>query len=512
MDEVISPQLLQLKGITKEFPGCLANDRIDLEIQEGEIHALLGENGAGKSTLVKIIYGVLRPDEGELWWKGKLTQIPRPATARQLGIGMVFQHFSLFEAMTTLQNVALALPPINLDELREKLEQTAEAYGLVLHPDHYVHDLSMGERQRIEIVRCLLQNPKLFILDEPTSVLTPQETEILFQTLRKIASEGRAILYISHKLEEVRSLCDRATILRGGKKVEACIPSEESAHSLAEKMIGQKIEIVEKKSAIGKSGMQLEVESLHADPEQPHGVKLSDLHFSVSSGEVLGIAGIAGNGQGELMGILTGETGSPTSGAIRMFGKEVNTLNPIQRRMLGAVFLPEERLGHAAVAEMTLSENTFLTSADQMHFDNHGWINWLAVANFSNHIIDDFDVRTTGEEALASSLSGGNLQKFIVGREILQQPKLLIISQPTWGVDAGAAAEIHRKIQAYAESGAAILLISQDLDEIFLLSHMIAVISQGTLSRAEAAHEMSAEQVGLLMGMRHDQKSGNAAA
>ncbi|MCH2298151.1 MAG: ATP-binding cassette domain-containing protein, partial [SAR324 cluster bacterium] len=198
MDEVIPPQLLRLKGITKEFPGCLANDRIDLEIQEGEIHALLGENGAGKSTLVKIIYGVLRPDEGELWWKGKLTQIPRPATARQLGIGMVFQHFSLFEAMTTLQNVALALPPINLDELREKLEQTAEAYGLVLHPDHYVHDLSMGERQRIEIVRCLLQNPKLFILDEPTSVLTPQETEKLFQTLRKIASEGRAVLYISH--------------------------------------------------------------------------------------------------------------------------------------------------------------------------------------------------------------------------------------------------------------------------------------------------------------------------
>ena len=288
MDEVIPPQLLRLKGITKEFPGCLANDRIDLEIQEGEIHALLGENGAGKSTLVKIIYGVLRPDEGELWWKGKL----------QLGIGMVFQHFSLFEAMTTLQNVALALPPINLDELREKLEQTAEAYGLVLHPDHYVHDLSMGERQRIEIVRCLLQNPKLFILDEPTSVLTPQETEILFQTLRKIASEGRAVLYISHKLEEVRSLCDRATILRGGKKVDACIPSEESTHSLAEKMIGQKIEIVEKKSSIETSGMQLEVESLHADPEQPHGVKLSDLHFSVSSGEVLGIAGIAGNGQG----------------------------------------------------------------------------------------------------------------------------------------------------------------------------------------------------------------------
>ena len=195
-----------------------------------------------------------------------------------------------------------------------------------------------------------------------------------------------------------------------------------------------------------------------------------------------------------------------------MLGKEVNTLNPIQRRMLGAVFLPEERLGHAAVAEMTLSENTFLTSADQMHFDKRGWINWPAVANFSNQIIDDFDVRTTGEEALASSLSGGNLQKFIVGREILQHPKLLIISQPTWGVDAGAAAEIHRKIQVYAESGAAVLLISQDLDEIFLLSHRIAVISQGTLSLAEAAHEMSVEQVGLLMGMRHDQKSGNAAA
>ena len=492
--------LLQLKGIGKTFPGCIANDDIDLEIAPGEIHALLGENGAGKSTLVKIIYGVLRPDQGTLCWRGEEMTIDNPASARSLGIGMVFQHFSLFESMTTLENVALALPPQDLDELRGRLETTAQDYGLTLHPDRHVYDLSMGERQRIEIVRCLLQNPSLLILDEPTSVLTPQETEVLFATLRQLASEGRSILYISHKLEEVRSLCDRATILRGGKRVDDCNPAEETAQSLAEKMIGRRVESAKGHSAAATSEVRLNVTDLSVRSDEPHGTDISDVSFSVHAGEILGIAGIAGNGQTELMNALSGETGAPQAGTIEILETDASRLGPMARRQLGAVFVPEERVGQAAVSDLTLVQNSFLTSAFRMGFVSRGIIDWPGVGQYTEEILDKFDVKATGTDALASSLSGGNLQKFIVGREILQGPQLLVVSQPTWGVDAGAAAAIHEKIQQMISAGAGALVISQDLDEIFALSDRIAVISQGRLSAPRPTGEVTTEEVGLLMG------------
>ena len=492
--------LLQLKGIGKTFPGCIANDDIDLEIAAGEIHALLGENGAGKSTLVKIIYGVLRPDQGTLCWRGDEMTIDNPASARSLGIGMVFQHFSLFESMTTLENVALALPPQDLDELRGRLETTAQDYGLTLHPDRHVYDLSMGERQRIEIVRCLLQNPSLLILDEPTSVLTPQETEVLFATLRQLASEGRSILYISHKLEEVRSLCDRATILRGGKRVDDCNPAEETAQSLAEKMIGRRVESAKGHSATAASEVRLNVTDLSVRSDEPHGTDISDVSFSVHAGEILGIAGIAGNGQTELMNALSGETGAPQAGTIEILETDASRLGPMARRQLGAVFVPEERVGQAAVSDLTLVQNSFLTSAFRMGFVSRGIIDWPGVGQYTEEILDKFDVKATGTDALASSLSGGNLQKFIVGREILQGPQLLVVSQPTWGVDAGAAAAIHEKIQQMISAGAGALVISQDLDEIFALSDRIAVISQGRLSAPRPTGEVTTEEVGLLMG------------
>ena len=492
--------LLQLKGIGKTFPGCIANDDIDLEIAAGEIHALLGENGAGKSTLVKIIYGVLRPDQGTLCWRGDEMTIDNPASARSLGIGMVFQHFSLFESMTTLENVALALPPQDLDELRGRLETTAQDYGLTLHSDRHVYDLSMGERQRIEIVRCLLQNPSLLILDEPTSVLTPQETEVLFATLRQLASEGRSILYISHKLEEVRSLCDRATILRGGKRVDDCNPAEETAQSLAEKMIGRRVESAKGHSAAATSEVRLNVTDLSVRSDEPHGTDISDVSFSVHAGEILGIAGIAGNGQTELMNALSGETGAPQAGTIEILETDASRLGPMARRQLGAVFVPEERVGQAAVSDLTLVQNSFLTSAFRMGFVSRGIIDWPGVGQYTEEILDKFDVKATGTDALASSLSGGNLQKFIVGREILQGPQLLVVSQPTWGVDAGAAAAIHEKIQQMISAGAGALVISQDLDEIFALSDRIAVISQGRLSAPRPTGEVTTEEVGLLMG------------
>ena len=492
--------LLQLKGIGKAFPGCIANDDIDLEITPGEIHALLGENGAGKSTLVKIIYGVLRPDQGTLCWRGDEMTIDNPASARSLGIGMVFQHFSLFESMSTLENVALALPPQNLDELRERLETTAQDYGLTLHPDRHVYDLSMGERQRIEIVRCLLQNPSLLILDEPTSVLTPQETEILFATLRKLAREGRSILYISHKLEEVRSLCDRATILRGGKRVDECNPAEETAQSLAEKMIGRRVQSVKGHTASAASEVRLKVTDLSVHSNEPHGTDINEVGFSVQAGEILGIAGIAGNGQTELMNALSGETGRPQAGTIEILANDASRMGPMARRQLGAVFVPEERVGHAAVSDLNLVQNSFLTSAFRMGFVHHGLINWPGVGRYTDEILEEFDVKATSIDALASSLSGGNLQKFIMGREILQSPQLLIVSQPTWGVYAGAAAAIHEKIQQLISAGAGALLISQDLDEIFALSDRIAVISQGRLSAPRPTGEVTTEEVGLLMG------------
>ncbi|HAU11776.1 MAG TPA: ABC transporter, partial [Gammaproteobacteria bacterium] len=283
--------LLQLKGIDKSFPGCRANEAIDLDIQAGEIHALLGENGAGKSTLVKIIYGVLRPDHGDLWWQGKPLRVASPAAARRVGIGMVFQHFSLFEAMTVLENIALALPAQDVGALRDNIDATAESYGLALDLDRDVYELSMGERQRIEIVRSLLQNPQLLILDEPTSVLTPQETDMLFTTLRALADEGRAVLYISHKLEEVRRLCHRATILRGGRRVADCIPAEETAQSLAEKMIGRRIEQYTGNvpRQLGQPGLR--IFELRTGSDAPHGISLSDMSFTINEGEILGIAG-----------------------------------------------------------------------------------------------------------------------------------------------------------------------------------------------------------------------------
>ena len=496
--------LLQLKGIDKSFPGCRANESIDLDIQAGEIHALLGENGAGKSTLVKIIYGVLRPDHGDLWWQGKPLRVASPAAARRVGIGMVFQHFSLFDAMTVLENIALALPAQDVGALRDNIDATAGSYGLALDLDRYVYELSMGERQRIEIVRSLLQNPQLLILDEPTSVLTPQETKMLFITLRALADEGRAVLYISHKLEEVRRLCDRATILRDGRRVADCIPAEETAQSLAEKMIGRRIDPSTGKAPRRLGQPALRISELRTHSDAPHGISLSDMSFTVNQSEILGIAGIAGNGQTELMTALTGETGPPSSGLIEFMGTPVNRLGPLARRKLGAAFVLEERVGHAAVGDMSLIENSFLTTLDDAAFCRHGVIKWPAVRAFSNQITHDFDVRTTGVDALASSLSGGNLQKFIVGREMLQRPGVLIVSQPTWGVDAGAAADIHRAIRSLAEAGSAILIISQDLDEILALCDRVAVVSQGTLSTVHPIQEVTPEQIGMLMGIRHD--------
>ena len=502
-DSMSSPHsLLRLTGIVKQFPGCLANDQVDLVVGHNEIHALLGENGAGKSTLVKIIYGVMKPDRGEVRWQEQPVVIQNPAHARRLGIGMVFQHFSLFESLTVAENIALGVnDKADREGLRDRIVEISEGYGLPLDPGQAVHDLSVGERQRIEIVRCLLQKPKLLIMDEPTSVLTPQEVGKLFTVLRRLQSEGCSVLYISHKLEEIRTLCDKATIMRLGRVVAHCTPAEKSAKELAELMISAELKTHTSRPDFDTEATpRLVLNRLSIRSNQQFGTDLKEISLSVASGEILGIAGIAGNGQSELMDALSGEVPSGKPEAITLDGAAIGHMGPQERRKLGGCFVPEERNGHGAVTSMTLSENGFLSGHARGLLSRFGIVNHARTHEFASNIIERFDVRTTGPKAEAQSLSGGNLQKFLVGREVEQNPTLLVISQPTWGVDAGAAVAIHEAIVRLAESGTAVVIISQDLDEIMLLCDRIAVIAGGRVSAPIDVKLATVEQIGLLMG------------
>lgn len=499
--------LLQLTGIHKSFPGCTANDCVNLSLNAGEVHALFGENGAGKSTLVKIIYGVLKADAGVMRWRGRTVAVGGPAAARRLGIGMVFQHFSLFDALTVEENIALGLSRQAADEkLRRRIGEVSAEYGLPLDPGAHVHSLSVGERQRIEIVRCLLQNPRLLIMDEPTSVLTPQESEKLFATLRRLAAEGCAILYISHKLREIRALCESATVMRGGRVVARCDPRRETTAALAQMMVGDTARgdgegegDTESNRAALSEKPALAVHRLSLPARHEFGTALSDISFTVHGGEVLGIAGVAGNGQAELTAALAGEMRATEAGAVVLNGKPCGRLGVTARRALGLVFVPEERLGRGAVPEMSLVDNALLSARHRCKLARNGILNVRRAADYAGRVRDDYRVQSEGVWSAAASLSGGNLQKFIVGREILQRPTVLVAAQPTWGVDAGSVAAIHRAIRALAAAGAAVVVVSQDLDELFAVSDHMAVIYAGRVSPPVNTADLSAETIGLLM-------------
>jgi simple sugar transport system ATP-binding protein len=387
----------------------------------------------------------------------------------------------------------------SLKDMSARLEQVSRVYGLPLDPRRQVWQLSVGERQRIEIVRALMQNPKFLILDEPTAVLTPQEADQLFIVLERLKAEGRAILYISHKLEEVKRLCDTATILRGGKKVATCNPKAETASSLARMMVGS--EIREVKAAARKTTIpRLVVNDLNMEPDDPHGVRLQNISLELKGGEILGIAGVAGNGQDELFSALSGERLSPDSGTIVIEGIAAGQLSITQRRKLGAAFVPEERLGHGTAPRMKLSENALLTGHAASGMVKHGFVDTAATLSTVDRATEAFDVRKAKRDPEAASLSGGNLQKFIVGREILRNPTVLVVSQPTWGVDAGAAAVIRQALLDLATNGAAVLVTSQDLDELAEIADRTAVMFHGRLSAPLAASEATRERLGLLMG------------
>jgi simple sugar transport system ATP-binding protein len=505
--------LLQAVGISKLFGTFAANDSIDLDLYPRQIHALLGENGAGKSTLVKIIYGLIQPSSGELRWKGKKIVLANPAQARALGISMVFQQFSLFENLTVAENVALGLDGSeSFASISARLAQVSRAYGLPLDPRREVWRLSVGERQRIEIVRALMQNPKLLILDEPTAVLTPQEADQLFAVLERLRDEGRALLYISHKLDEVKRLCDTATILRGGKKVATCDPRRETAASLARMMVGSEIDEVRAARGRSAGATRLKVNRLSLEPDDPHGVRLKDISLDVKGGEILGIAGVAGNGQDELFAALSGERRALEPGNVVIEGKAAGWMSVNDRRRLGTAFVPEERLGHGTAPRMKLSENALLTGHSAGGMVRHGFVNRSAMLAMVDKAASAFDVRKAKRDPEALSLSGGNLQKFMVGREILLEPGVLVVSQPTWGVDAGAAATIRQALIDLAARGAAVLVISQDLDELSEIADRIAVMFHGRLSPPLDAATATRGQIGLLMGGGEGRKEEAHAA
>jgi general nucleoside transport system ATP-binding protein len=499
----LSTPRLALAHVTKRYPAVVANDDVSLAVQAGETHAVLGENGAGKSTLMKIIYGSVKPDEGSVQWNGQPVHIRNPQEARALGISMVFQHFSLFDTLTVAENVWLGLgKTLTLKQVTQSITAKAAEYGLDIDPARPVHTLSVGEMQRVEIIRALLTNPKLLILDEPTSVLTPQAVEKLFIVLKKLASEGCSILYISHKLHEIRELCTACTVMRGGKVTGECDPRRESNASLSRMMIGAEPPALEHHER--KPGdVVLKVNDLHLPREDQFGIDLDGITLAVRSGEVVGIAGVSGNGQQELLYALSGEDARAQPEAIEVFGKSVGRMGPRRRRALGMHFVPEERLGRGAVPTLDLAHNLMLTRSEAI--GKSGWIDVNQLQLQAREIIARFNVKAGGPRAEARSLSGGNLQKFIVGREIDAAPKLLIVSQPTWGVDVGASAQIRSELLALRDAGCAVLVVSEELEELFEICDRLHVIAKGRLSPSIARSDATVSLIGEWMSGMFEQ-------
>lgn len=493
--------ILKIKSITKTFPRVIANKDLTFSIKKNSVHALLGENGAGKSTLVKILYGLLKPDSGYVEFNDEKLDISSPSEARKKGIGMVFQHFSLFESLTVRENLILGIDEnISYSDLINKLNNISAKYELPLDLDAPITTLSAGEKQRVEIVRILLQDPQLLIMDEPTSVLTPQEVINLFKTLEALISEGRTILYITHKLEEVINICDHVTIMRNGELIDSCAIKNQTAETLAIKMLGERLGEIKTDYSHISQKINFKVNNLSVKFNDPFLTDLKNINFNVKEGEIFGIAGVAGNGQSELMDFLTGENMDLDSGSIIFDNKKIESFNPKKRRDLSIAFVPENRLGHSAVPELSLSENILLSQFPGNNFTNNGIINYQQIEKHVNLVINKFNVVTPDSEAKASSLSGGNLQKFVIGREISSNPKLLIISHPTWGIDAGAEFAIRESLISLSKKGTSIIVISQDLDELFEITHRLSVIFNGNLSNSYLTKDVSLEKIGLLMG------------
>ena len=489
---------LKISNVTKIYPGCVANDNVSLEFNSGKIYALLGENGAGKSTLVKILSGVIIPDEGKIYLNENSLKLNSPLDAKKNDIGMVFQHFNLFETLSVFENLIIDSEE-QRESLREKIESVMKKYNFSIDLDIPVLNLSAGQKQKVEIIRSLIRSPKVLIMDEPTSVLTEQETSELFLSLKKFSEEGILIIYITHKLKEVMELCDEVAVMRRGKLVSVSEIKNENIESLANKMVGQNLKTIKKKKIRTSSDQLIKINNLNFTSEDPFETNLSDINFSVNRGECLGIAGISGNGQSELFQILSGEIISDKN-SIEFNKNYIGDLNPQERREYLMAFSPEDRLEQAAIPQMAIFENVALNNFKSSNFFNNGLINENKIKEHSKKIISDFNVNTDNIELKSQFLSGGNLQKLIIGRELITSPDLLICFNPTWGLDVGAINYIHETLIRINEQKKSIILISTDTDELLKLSDKISVIHKGKLSKIMNADEVTSEKLGILMG------------
>ncbi len=489
---------LKISNVTKIYPGCVANDNVSLEFNSGKIYALLGENGAGKSTLVKILSGVIIPDEGEIYLNENNLKLNSPLDAKKNDIGMVFQHFNLFETLSVFENLIIDSDE-QRESLREKIDTIMKKYNFSIDLDIPVLNLSAGQKQKVEIIRCLIRSPKVLIMDEPTSVLTEQETSELFLSLKKFSEEGILIIYITHKLKEVMQLCDEVAVMRRGKLVSVSEIKNENIESLANKMVGQNLKTIKKKKAKTSSDQLIKITNLNFTSEDPFETNLMDINFSVNRGECLGIAGISGNGQSELFQVLSGEIISEKN-SIEFNNNYIGDLSPQERREYLMAFSPEDRLEQAAIPQMKIFENVALNNFKSSNFFNNGLINENKIKEHSKKIISDFNVNTDNIELKSQFLSGGNLQKLIIGRELITSPDLLICFNPTWGLDVGAINYIHETLIKINEQNKSIILISTDTDELLKLSDKISVIHKGKLSKIMNAEEVTSEKLGILMG------------
>lgn len=495
--------VLELRGITKRFPGVVANDHIDFTLEEGEVHALLGENGAGKTTLMNILYGLYRADEGEIRVRGQRVDIRSPSDAIALGIGMVHQHFMLVPVMTVTENIILGAEPIrfgpfiNYRAARERIRELSRTYGLNVDPDAYVKDLPVGVQQRVEILKLLYRKADILILDEPTAVLTPQEVEELFDVIRSLSARGNSVIFISHKLKEVMAIADRITVLRQGRVVGTTTPAESSEEALAAMMVGRAVKLTVDKTPARPGDVVLSVEDLHVLDERGEPA-VRGVSFEVRAGEILGIAGVQGNGQTELVEAITGLR-PPARGRVRIKGRDMTWASARAFFEQGAAHVPEDRQRDGLVLSYPVRDNLILNTYYRPPFAVGFRVQDEAIDRHALRLVQEFDIRTPSIDTPVANLSGGNQQKVIVAREFSRPIDLLVAAQPTRGLDVGSIEYIHRRLIEKRDQGCAVLLVSSELDEIMALSDRIAVMYEGRIMDILPAEKATREQLGLLM-------------
>ncbi len=497
---------LEMKGISKQFPGVLANDKVDFDVRSGEVHALLGENGAGKSTLMKVLYGMYRPDEGQIFLNGEEINISSPTAAINHGIGMIHQHFMLVPTLTVAENVALGLPSskgllTDLDVVSKRIIQLANTYQLKIDPNAYIWQLSVGQQQRVEIIKALYRGASLLLLDEPTAVLTPQEVDELFVIMRQMTDDGYGLVFISHKLHEVVEISDRITVLRDGKLVGTQPSCNVTAQTLANWMVGREITFITGSEEVERGEVRMELQKACCTSDR--GMEgLCDVDLTIHSGEIVGLAGVSGNGQLELAEAITGMR-PLISGKVLLEGEDVSGFTPGKITEKGLAYVPEERMKDGMIRNFNISENLILREHHKWPFSQKGFLRMNFIAEHSEKLIKQYRIKTPSRLTMAKNLSGGNIQKVLLAREFSREPRAIVAAQPTRGLDIGASEYVHEQLLDQRKKGTAILLISEDLDEIMALADRIAVIYEGKIMDILPRKNATREDLGLLMAGVH---------